>query len=59
MDYFSRMNTVSSYTQMAPLETNLLELSSLLEQNNFVNEVFKGLAFTQPITLRTLRQYEA
>lgn len=56
MDYFSRMNTVSSYTQMAPLETNLLELSSLLEQNNFVNEVFKGLAFTQPITLRTLRQ---
>lgn len=44
MEYFSRMNTASSYTQMTPLETNLLKLSSLLEQNNFVNEVFKGLA---------------
>lgn len=29
---------------MAPLETNVLEPSSLLELNNFV-QVFKGLAF--------------
>lgn len=30
---------------MAPLETHLLKLSSWLELNNFVKEVFKGLAF--------------
>lgn len=45
MEYFSRMYTASSYTQMTPLETNLLKLSSLWKLSNFVNEVFKGLAF--------------
>lgn len=44
-EYFSRTYTASSYTQAAPLETNLLKLSSLLELHNFVHEVFKALAF--------------
>lgn len=30
---------------MAPWEPNLSKLSSLLELNNFVNQVFRGLAF--------------
>lgn len=45
MGYLVRMYTASSYIQMAPLEANLLKLSSLLELNNFVNEEFKGLVF--------------
>lgn len=44
-EYFLRMYTASSSTQMAPLKTNLLRLSSLLELNDFVKDVFKGLAF--------------
>lgn len=43
--YILRIYTGSSYTQMALVEINLLKLCSLLELNNFVSEVFKGLAF--------------
>lgn len=39
------MYTALSYTQKAPLETNLLKLSGLLELYHFVKDVFKGLAF--------------
>ena len=45
MKYFVSMYTASSSTQTTPLETSLLKLSSLLELNNFVNKVFKGLSW--------------